>query len=269
MNLITKIYQKIVNRLEFSVIDINRAFPLFAPYSAGKYIQRAKLSIDGINTIFSQMKYICAENYLLDRSLNSFQSIKTDAQVINLEKSFNKHGSDKANFHKYHIVYASILCEMEISKILEIGLGTNNTEIVSNMGKNGHPGASLRAFSEVLPAAQIYGADIDEAILFNNKNIQCFKLDQLCQDSWVNLKSYIGENFDMIIDDGLHTPSANLNTIINGLNIVKKGGYILIEDINPLAKPFWSIVAALISNIAVSSYVTMPDGDLLIVRKNK
>ena len=50
--------------------------------------------------------------------------------------------------------------------LLEIGLGTNNPKIVSSMGLKGKPGASIRAFKEIYINASIYGADVDENILF-------------------------------------------------------------------------------------------------------
>ena len=46
--------------------------------------------------------------------------------------------------------------------ILEIGLGTNNPILVSTMGSNGRPGASLYSFREYLPKSNIYGADVDK-----------------------------------------------------------------------------------------------------------
>ena len=59
--------------------------------------------------------------------------------------------------------------QKSVNKIFEIGLGTNNIDIVSTMGKKGHPGASLRAFRDFCPNAEIYGADFDSRILFQEK----------------------------------------------------------------------------------------------------
>ena len=60
------------------------------------------------------------------------------------------------------MVYAKYLNQQKIKKTLEIGLGFNNTEIMSNMSKLGNPGASLFAFRDFLPQSEIWGADIDE-----------------------------------------------------------------------------------------------------------
>ena len=41
------------------------------------------------------------------------------------------------------------------------------------------------------------------------------------------------KKFDLIIDDGLHSPLANLNTIEFGLSHVNIGGWVVVEDILP------------------------------------
>ena len=53
--------------------------------------------------------------------------------------------------------------------IFEVGLGTNNVDVPSNMGKDGKPGASLRAWRDYFP-----NADIDTRILFKEDKIQTF-----------------------------------------------------------------------------------------------
>jgi hypothetical protein len=41
-------------------------------------------------------------------------------------------------------------------------------------------------------------------------------------------------NFDIIIDDGLHTTDANINLFINSFNKLKKNGIYIIEDVHLL-----------------------------------
>lgn len=66
-----------------------------------------------------------------------------------LKALFDHHGSDKANTHNHHILHSSIFGNGdEIENIFEIGVGTFNSDVVSNMGKGGQPGASLRAFRD-------------------------------------------------------------------------------------------------------------------------
>ena len=101
------------------------------------------------------------------------------------------------------------------------------------MGSGGRPGASLYAFKEYLPKANIYGADIDKNILFNEDRIKTCFVDQLDLKSFENIKNTFGEiQYDLIIDDGLHSIGANLNTLLFALDNVKLNGWIVIEDIH-------------------------------------
>ena len=105
-------------------------------------------------------------------------------------------------------MYASILDEIENPKnIFEIGLGTNNSDVVSTMGSNGKPGASLKAFKEYLPHANIYGGDYDKRILFNEKRIKTFFIDQTNPTTFDDLDKVLSKDFDLMIDDGLHAPN--------------------------------------------------------------
>ena len=76
----------------------------------------------------------------------------------------------------------------EISNLLEIGLGSNNTDLVSSMGKEGKPGASLRAFRDFCINAEVIGADIDKRILFKEDRIKTFYVDQTNNSSLDNFK---------------------------------------------------------------------------------
>jgi 23S rRNA U2552 (ribose-2'-O)-methylase RlmE/FtsJ len=97
--------------------------------------------------------------------------------------------------------------------ILEIGLGTNNPILVSSMGSLGRPGASLYAFAEYLPNANIYGADIDENILFKSNRIKTSYVDQLNSNTFDEMSNnFSNVKYDLIIDDGLHSDEAVLNT---------------------------------------------------------
>ena len=52
-----------------------------------------------------------------------------------LKRLLDHYGSDKGTKHTYHFVYGRILADSsQINGILEIGLGTNNVDVPSNMG---------------------------------------------------------------------------------------------------------------------------------------
>ena len=93
-----------------------------------------------------------------------------------------KYGSDKGqsdiknSWHNYTTFYYSIFKDMQNNtlRIFELGLGTNNINIPSNVGANGKPGASLYGWREFFPNSYIFGADIDKDILFKSERIETF-----------------------------------------------------------------------------------------------
>ena len=182
-----------------------------------------------------------------------FEIINLDSLHINhsfnekIKQMFEKHGSDKSK-HGYHLLYSNIFERLPINPtILEIGLGTTNSLIPSNMGEKGIPGASLFALSEIYPNSEIFGADIDINILMNFNNVKSFYLDQNNFKTYNN-KLIEGKEFDLIIDDGLHMQSANLNTLRFALERLKPGGILVIEDISSSALNTWNIVRGLLRN---------------------
>jgi hypothetical protein len=165
--------------------------------------------------------------------------------VSAIKELFDRHGSDKANYHNYHELYGCILSDhTKVHSVLEIGLGTNNTDIACNMGSGGKPGASLRAFRDYFPEASIYGADIDHSILFEEERIRTFHVDQTDPESFEKLAGSLPGEIDLIIDDGLHAPNANLLTFLFGVKKVSAGGWVVIEDVT--SPVIWQTVAALL-----------------------
>jgi SAM-dependent methyltransferase len=243
-----------------SHINILNTFPLFKPYSAGDYASCAKLTIDSINQTIPALHLLAGNfnpNYdlvinietLSDQSLNKLAG-------ISLKKLFDSYGSDKSQHHNYHHVYGMALSNpSSITNILEIGMGTNNLDIVSNMTINGRPGASLRAFRDFCPNANIYGADVDKRILFSEERIQTFFVDQTKNDTFIELSSHLPKFFDLIIDDGLHSPNANLLSLNFGLRLLRNGGWFIIEDINQHALPVWFLVNHLLPNDMFQSFI--------------
>jgi SAM-dependent methyltransferase len=185
-----------------------------------------------------------------------------------LKDLFNKYGSDKASSHNYDIFYNYIL-RKDMKNILEIGLGTNNEDVMSNMTSSGKPGASLRAFRDYLPEANIFGADIDSRILFEEERIQTFYVDQLNLDTLADLYNKLPSEFDLIIDDGLHSPEANLNVLRWALPLLKDGGWLVIEDIAEPAVHIWALISILLPGQQYESYIIKGEqGFLYAVRRS-
>tara|TARA_B100000575_G_C23004840_1_gene578961 strand:+ start:151 stop:897 length:747 start_codon:yes stop_codon:yes gene_type:complete len=191
------------------------------------------------------------KKFLVEKVL---KNIKSDFKNTNHNSSINiiselceKYGSDKGfvmhdnekpfNWkpHTYASYYHSIfnLSRENIKLVFECGLGTNNPKIESNMTSKGVPGASLRVWRDYFLNANIYGGDIDKNILFEENRIKTFHVDQLDKNSIKYMWDTINlENFDIIIDDGLHEPKANYNFFINSFHKLKKNGVFIIEDVS-------------------------------------
>lgn len=165
--------------------------------------------------------------------INQFNSDNLELKML-----FDICGSDKSNNHNYHILYSYIISQLGRDSnlnLLEIGLGTNNPELVSSMGYNARPGASLFAFRAYLPNSSIYGADIDKDILFESERIKTTYVDQLDYSTFEGLNTAFGNiKYDIIIDDGLHSIGANFNTLLFALGALKPKGWLIIEDIHIL-----------------------------------
>jgi SAM-dependent methyltransferase len=165
-------------------------------------------------------------------------------------------------------LYGSLLADREkVEKILEIGLGTNNVDVLSHMEKTGTPGASLWAFRSFCPRAQIFGADIDARVLFQDERITTLQVDQTNQDSLNGLANSLPKDFDLVIDDGLHSPDANVLTLTFGLGLVRPGGWVVIEDIKPSASSLWQAIAALLPDRFESHLVATPYALVFLARR--
>ena len=157
----------------------------------------------------------------------------------------DKYGSDKGevipyghpyswNSHSYTDFYLRIFshCRLTIQNVFECGIGTNNLNYTSNMSVSGQPGASLRVWRDYFPNADIYGGDIDRGVLFNEDRINTFYVDQLDPNSIGAFWAKTGvEEFDIMIDDGLHTFAAGSCLFTNSINFLRYGGIYIIEDV--------------------------------------
>lgn len=232
--------------LNFSVINIVDKFPAYAANSSGSYrdiASLARLSVNETPALLARLSESSTPKLKQADIDDSLSNGSTD-QIV---KNFKSYGSDKASFHNYHLVYASLFPDpQKVKKVFEIGLGTNNPEVVSSMGFHGKPGASLRAFRDFFPNAHVYGADVDKRVLFEEERINTFFIDQLDDQSFKDLPSDVFCDLDMYIDDGLHSPDANLRSLIFGLEAVRPGGFVIIEDIREEAIDIWNVAHALL-----------------------
>jgi hypothetical protein len=223
------------------------SFPAFAPNSGGSWRLRASLASQGARqTFLFMLDLLTSTGIQIDEAIPIALLADTDEKkdaAVKLMALFEHYGSDKPN-HDYHLLYGAILAKRDCSAVLEIGLGTTDVRFVSHMHGLGKPGSSLRAFRDFLPDARVYGADIDRSVLFEEDRIATFFVDQTDPSSFSALAACLPREFDLIIDDGLHAPNANLATLTFGIGRLKVGGCLVIEDISAHALAIWQVVAA-------------------------
>lgn len=216
--------------------------------------------------LISEKNLINKKSFINETKIEEFEKkYLNDDKCEKLKNLFNQYGSDKTKTSLVYI-YFEIFSNFKINSLFEIGLGTNNIKFRSNMGLNGKPGASLRAFRDYL-GIKIYGADIDEKILFEEKNIETYFIDQLETKTIKNIKKSIPK-LDLIIDDGLHQPDANLNVILDLLDHLNPNGILVIEDIEPNFVHIFKIIEKIYNNSDnyKSSLINMTNGYCLLIQ---
>ena len=204
--------------------------------------------------------------------LPEIEFLDTSQDITKIGEIFRANKSDKAGpHHRYDLVYQNVFDYLKAENsinILEIGLGTNNSDTVSHMGKNGRPGSSLYAYREFFPKANIFGADVDERILFESERIKTAYVDQLKPETFKQMHRELGEPYlDLFIEDGLHSVSASLNSLNYAISVTKKNGYIILEDLhNP--KQIWQTLCLLVDSFFdFQSVKLVNSGGLMLVIK--
>src|SRR5271163_3880502 len=132
---------------DFNRLSVCRTFPLFTPHSGGRYKDRARLTIQTINQTIPLLSTFAMPVRQKQNNVTRIKDFPVSEQDLEaareIKRCFDKHGSDKAS-NDYHNIYGPLLKNRdEVTRILEIEMGTNNTDVVSNMGRWGYPGASL------------------------------------------------------------------------------------------------------------------------------
>ena len=199
----------------------------------------------------------------------------------------DKYGSDKGELrkdghpypwasHTYADFYHRLFwhCRSSVRKVFECGLGTNNPNLLSSMGISGKPGASLRVWRDFFPNAMVYGADIDRDVLFEENRIKTFFIDQLDQNAiksfWYEIDV---EDFDFMVDDGLHTFEAGSSLFLNSIARLGINGIYVIEDVSQKDllryKDFFRNKEYVVEYVCLfRPSIGLGDNNLVVVRKN-
>ena len=159
----------------------------------------------------------------------------TPAWKDRLSELAEKYGCDKTPsiFHSYTPFYYELLRGRDVKRVLEIGIGSVPTMSHLTQYK---PGASLRMWGEYFPKAEIWGLDVDLAVMVNDGNIHSLPCDQSSAVSLIDTVGWFYDadirQFDLIIDDGSHQvrdQALTANTFIPKL--LSQQGVYIIEDV--------------------------------------
>lgn len=144
---------------------------------------------------------------------------------------FTSYGSDKGDNHNYSTFYDHVFSSLKDENInlFELGLSIHNGDIALA------PGCSLLGFRDYFSKSELYGADIDpNSLIHDYRRIKTYLVDQtnphMIEDLWYHPDLYEVE-FDIMIEDGLHTFEANKIFFENSIHKLKNGGIYIIEDI--------------------------------------
>ena len=186
---------------------------------------------DRIRSIKYKLKFLGAKKNI---QYSYLSNSKIDKKLTELMNFYGSDKGGKSNHHNYSNYYSELFfCNRsKIKNFLEVGLGTNNLTVPSNMGANGKPLASLRAWRDYFLNANIYGADIDKNILKDEDRIKTFYVDQTDPASIKKMFTQINiPKFDVILEDGLHEFNANICFFENSIDYLDESGTYIIEDI--------------------------------------
>jgi SAM-dependent methyltransferase len=149
-------------------------------------------------------------------------------RMNDLGKIFEKHGTDKASKHKYHLIYDNIFKSKRNKEVdfLEVGIWK---------------GVGMASFLEYFPKGNIYGLDIftrikpEEIPILKNPRTSWIKADST-HPSCMPLVKLFNTKFDFILDDGAHWPEANKLTFRHLKKFLKPDGVYIIEDVWPMER---------------------------------
>ncbi len=142
----------------------------------------------------------------------------------NLNKLAEIYSCDKWGKHYYTPHYKTHFENFKKNKInlIEIGIGG-----YKNIDRGG---ASLRLWKNYFKNANIYGIDIYDKSLLEEKRIKTFQGSQTDKNFLNKVVKYIGE-IDIVIDDGSHVNDDIINTFNFLFPVLKNGGIYIVEDL--------------------------------------
>jgi hypothetical protein len=187
------------------------------------------------------------------------------------------YGTDKCPQirHSYTPFYFELLKNKreKIKKVLEMGIGyfpdIREKKIIFDQGlkRRYHLGASLYMWRDFFSRAQIFGADDQSEVLFEDDRIKTFLCDERKREDILELVKKTGYDIDFFVDDAIHNSRRQIFLAKTLMPLLKKDVIYIIED----TRHQKDIVRALseydctIPELAPPS-VPCPDNGLIVVR---
>ncbi|MBQ9274797.1 MAG: hypothetical protein IJ228_08290 [Succinivibrio sp.] len=205
----------------------------------------------------------------------------------------DKHSSDKGSIdwrlvehpykwlpHTYAQAYEILTARMRESAaaVFECGIGSpDDPQTQDRPGiRDAVPaGASLRVWRDYFPQAQVWGADIDKAVLFEEERIKTGYMDQTSPAAIKEFFESTGvSSFDFMVDDGLHTAKAALTLFEYASPYLGESGLYAIEDMPP--QDLITLQAELMKyrgdfevRFLIMAASIFPDNNLVLIRRRK
>ena len=157
------------------------------------------------------------------------------------EEMFQWCRTSKFKVHGYQDVYARVLSHIRGRnvRLLEVGIGVADPHAPSGMEKDHRAGASLTGWAHYFAGSEIHGADVDRRALVDTDLYRTHYVDQRDPTTLGGLGRELGAPLDVVIDDGLHIPEANANTVTAFLPFLSPDGVLVVEDILPEFDSLW------------------------------
>ena len=141
---------------------------------------------------------------------------------------FDKYKCDKGHRHGYEAVY-----EADFEKVKDEPINIFEIGILR--------GESIKVWLDYFPNGTVYAVDNFSRIppekveILSHERVKWVSGDSTSNSLRDTIdKEWSGVKFDIIIDDGLHTPRANMLSFMNLSKYLKKGGIYYIEDVFPM-----------------------------------
>lgn len=95
-------------------------------------------------------------------------------------------------------------------------------------------GGSLQTWRTLLgPEARIVGIDLnDRALMLREEGFEVHILDTGTESAWEELRRLFHGSVDLLVDDGGHTNLQQISTVVHGVDLVRGGGWIVLEDVH-------------------------------------